>query len=261
MKYFFFFLLLVNLSYSQTGVIEYESNLNFSDSGLNEEKYNLYFTKNASLYQSELENGKITTNSEKSNSDTENTRQTEIYITVGSDSIGNTFYRDIHNETLICREGIYEDRKLKYYVYKDFVNLNWNLVAEFKDISGYKCQKATTKFRGRNYEAWFTSEIPLSFGPWKFGGLPGLILEIYDQTGEVYFSAKHIQIPYAAADKKVQKPKMDIILSHQDFVEKRNEKINEITRSVLARSPKGTKLVSTEVKRNGIELEYEWEKK
>ncbi|MDR1581955.1 MAG: GLPGLI family protein [Prevotellaceae bacterium] len=56
----------------------------------------------------------------------------------------------------------------------------WNLLDDTLTIIGYLCQKATCLFRGRDYIAWFTTEIPISNGPWKFGGLPGLILKIYD---------------------------------------------------------------------------------
>ena len=52
-------------------------------------------------------------------------------------------------------------------------------------ILGYTCQKALGEFRGRKYIAWFTSDIPLSDGPWKFCGLPGLILAVQDT--EAYF--------------------------------------------------------------------------
>ena len=65
--------------------------------------------------------------------------------------------------------------------YKEtYPSMKWTLGKETKTICGYKCQKATTRWRGRNYEAWFTQQIPLKSGPWKFGGLPGLILKIYD---------------------------------------------------------------------------------
>jgi GLPGLI family protein len=62
---------------------------------------------------------------------------------------------------------------------------NWKIYNETQIIHGYKCQKATCTFRGRNYIAWFTHEIPVSDGPWKFTGLPGLIIKVYD-TKEHY---------------------------------------------------------------------------
>jgi GLPGLI family protein len=61
----------------------------------------------------------------------------------------------------------------------------WNLLDDTLTIVGYLCQKATCSFRGRDYIAWFATEIPISNGPWKFGGLPGLILKIYD-TDDFY---------------------------------------------------------------------------
>lgn len=49
-------------------------------------------------------------------------------------------------------------------------------------------QKATTKFLGRNWIAWFTNDYAVQDGPYKFGGLPGLILEIYDDEQHHHFA-------------------------------------------------------------------------
>ena len=54
----------------------------------------------------------------------------------------------------------------------------WKLLPEKKKLLNYTCQKAEMVFRGRTYTAWFTPEIPLNEGPGKFGGLPGLILQL-----------------------------------------------------------------------------------
>lgn len=58
--------------------------------------------------------------------------------------------------------------------------LPWQIVNETDTILGYLCQKATLNFRGRDYTAWFTVDIPINDGPWKFMGLPGLILKVED---------------------------------------------------------------------------------
>ena len=59
--------------------------------------------------------------------------------------------------------------------------LNWKIEAETDTtIMGYKCIKATTQYAGRDYIAWFTMDIPISDGPYKFQGLPGLIVSIND---------------------------------------------------------------------------------
>ena len=48
---------------------------------------------------------------------------------------------------------------------------SWTLHNETQTIIGYKCQRATCRFRGRDFEAWFAPAIPVMRGPWKFEGL------------------------------------------------------------------------------------------
>jgi GLPGLI family protein len=57
-----------------------------------------------------------------------------------------------------------------------------------KEILGYKCQRAECDFRGRKYTAWYSDEIPVADGPWKLGGLPGLIMQAGDSQGHYTFT-------------------------------------------------------------------------
>lgn len=63
----------------------------------------------------------------------------------------------------------------------------WTLLADTLTILSYPCRKATCHFKGRDYEAWFTPEIPRSEGPWKLHGLPGLILRATDRRSHYSF--------------------------------------------------------------------------
>ena len=70
--------------------------------------------------------------------------------------------------------------------YKDSLPcLDWKFDAlQSETILGYECRKATVDFAGRTYSVWFALELPLPYGPYKFGGLPGLILRIQDAKGQ-----------------------------------------------------------------------------
>ena len=71
-------------------------------------------------------------------------------------------------------------REYEGYYDEPYPDQKWTLTQDTATISGYHCQKATCRFHGRDFEAWFTPEVPVKFGPWKFGGLPGLIVKVYD---------------------------------------------------------------------------------
>ncbi|WP_261511627.1 GLPGLI family protein [Chryseobacterium paludis] len=71
--------------------------------------------------------------------------------------------------------------------YKESVIKNWKLVDETKIINTIHCKKAEVIFKGRNWIAWYSPEIPLPYGPYKFSGLPGLIIKITDDKGDYDF--------------------------------------------------------------------------
>ena len=76
------------------------------------------------------------------------------------------------------------------YRYADSLHAQtWTMGDSTRQVLGYTCQQATADFRGRRWTAWFATDIPVSDGPWKLGGLPGLILEAYDEGQQHVFTA------------------------------------------------------------------------
>lgn len=75
----------------------------------------------------------------------------------------------------------YMDRiSTKLFKYDDPVTFNWKILPDKEKIGAYNTQKATTEFGGRKWTAWFSTELPFQDGPYKFHGLPGLIVKIED---------------------------------------------------------------------------------
>ena len=65
-----------------------------------------------------------------------------------------------------------------YLITEDITIPEWTMYEDSTiTVLGMKCKKATTNFRGRYWEVWYTEEIPISQGPWKLCGLPGMILK------------------------------------------------------------------------------------
>lgn len=101
----------------------------------------------------------------------------------------------------------FTDELLKKFRYTESLETpQWTLAGKDSIIADYPCQQAETFYRGRHWTVWFTPDIPVSDGPWKLHGLPGLILQAEDS--EHWFSFACIEIenaPYnelAVPDKK-----------------------------------------------------------
>lgn len=106
------------------------------------------------------------------------------------------------------------DQNLSYIVEKDYskklinfydkfktVNLlvadnetpKWKIEKEFLKINNINCQKATADFKGRTWEAWFSKDYPVNDGPYKFSGLPGLVVSLKDSENDHVFNLVQIK--------------------------------------------------------------------
>lgn len=166
----------------------------------------------------------------------------------------------------MARDSIYNQVMIfvkPYYVKDKIYKPKWQILKEFKNIGNYKCQKATTNFRGRNYIAWFSEQIPVNFGPWKLNGLPGLILEIEDDMNLIKMTAKSVEInsnlDFDFSTNSI--PKIGKQISMRDFVMLKDNESKEIMQYVMSKEDRNAEieLVNKLVKRNGLELTYEWE--
>lgn len=103
-----------------------------------------------------------------------------------------TVYRNRFTDSLTNQQTLpfLENRAIVYYEPKP--SMAWNLTSDVKKIAGYTCHRGTTRFRGRDWTVWFTPEIPVDCGLWKFNGLPGLILEAADSRKHYHFYVHEI---------------------------------------------------------------------
>lgn len=123
-----------------------------------------------------------------------------------------------------------------------FEKINWELKEDTKQIGSFECQKAVGNFRGRNYIAWFTTQIPVSFGPWKLQGLNGLILEAYEEYGLYSAVATEINIyrteTAAVSDKIATYSKISPVKKFENYVDElkvMSEKFEKISLSKLSK--------------------------
>lgn len=86
------------------------------------------------------------------------------------------------------QKTLYKDRLGRdQYSYEEDRPLDWKILPETTKIGEYKVQKAETDFGGRKWTAWFTTDLPYQDGPYKFSGLPGLVVKAEDADGDYSF--------------------------------------------------------------------------
>lgn len=98
-------------------------------------------------------------------------------------NINYSVEKDKANQKMFFKDRLGRD----IYSYEEDRPINWKILPETMKIGEYKVQKAETDFAGRKWTAWFTTDLPYQDGPYKFGGLPGLIVKVEDSQGDYSF--------------------------------------------------------------------------
>lgn len=148
-----------------------------------------------------------------------------------------------------------KDINRKSFLVTDELNYTWKITTETKKIKDYTCYKATTTFRGNNFEAWFTPDIPINAGPWKWYGLPGLIVEATDtDKSEVYLLEKVEKLT-----EEIPFPSKNLSrINLKQYFEKEEEALNAML-AEYSNNNRGTTTTVKTLGRFGLERIYEWE--
>ena len=99
----------------------------------------------------------------------------------------------------------------------------WELSTDTATIHGVLCQKATTQLGNRGWIAWFTTEIPISDGPYKFGGLPGLVVQVQDKQDHWVCTLRDIANALNYASTLQGQMDFEPLRSKQAFLEAKRE--------------------------------------
>jgi GLPGLI family protein len=152
----------------------------------------------------------------------------------------------------------------KFLVKDTYPDPEWKITDETKTVAGLSCIKASATFRGREWTAWFSPEIPLAFGPWKLQGLPGIILEAYDSTNKYTFKA--VKVEYKKSDMvtkdftKFFETKNRKPITYQKFLDDKAEATANFNAEMQQdMKAKGGTLTINTPPRSGEELHFEWE--
>jgi len=181
-----------------------------------------------------------------------------INIEKYSDSDGQKpeYQKYYDKDSLYAFENVYGER-LCHIVTEKLPHFNWVIEKDTRTILGHTAQKATTSFRGRDYEAWFAQDIPIPDGPYKFHGLPGLILEISSKDGKYKYLAYELKINKTSNDFKIEKLKLKYKKNRQVTIKQKLAiiKANEETEMRYQRS-KNPNISEFVINNSGIEIDF-----
>jgi GLPGLI family protein len=74
------------------------------------------------------------------------------------------------------------------------LKLKWAISNQKELVNNIPCTLAILNFGGRKWTAWFAHSIPIQEGPYKFGGLPGLIVKLQDEKKYFVFQLENYRM-------------------------------------------------------------------
>jgi len=223
MKKIFLFTLLLVFLYSHAQKLSFQSDMQVyyelvfkpdpTNIKLATNSVNLYLGKNKSVFQDG--------NRYKIDSIIQ-TQKLTAFPSLPMFSTNHVIYKDLQKSEITYSETIDNIN----FGYNEYIkDLKWKLLDGKKTILNLNCNEASIDFHGRIYTAWYTTDIPIADGPYKFSGLPGLILEVYDKENNFHYKSlgitkKSMNIIYDNSfntidRKKLRDTKINNIMKHK----------------------------------------------
>lgn len=232
-----------NTTISGKVIYHQETNLAY----LYEVDYTLFFNKEQSLYLEKTKK-KEAYQEKKEQQATEITRK----IIVPRSNTTQQYYH--YKDDRFTYREIWFDEPL--YV-EDNITFDWELIDETKLIGSFLCKKAKTFYRGRIYSAWYALQIPNNYGPWKFRGLPGLILEVEEENSKFRITASKITLDDNI--NKFETPENRSFLSISEFLVEKDRLNNELLARINSKAAKGSQPLQASSNCEGCKaLQLEW---
>jgi GLPGLI family protein len=138
--------------------------------------------------------------------------------------------------------------------------LNWKLLNEEKLIDKYNCKKAEVQFRGRKFTAWYAPKIAVPFGPFKFKGLPGLIINMEStyNGSTLYWNLTSLRYDNSIVVPSKSSFDGKEITLREVLTNETNER-NDRSKRTVAKMGRGIRQTKVTLERLGAERIYEWE--
>jgi len=144
-------------------------------------------------------------------------------------SISTFNYRSLDKNEYLDEELLYGGTSKSCVIRGELEKPEWNILSDsVKTIESYTCLMAKGFVRGRNYIVWFTPDIPVSAGPWKLWGLPGLIMDARSDDGLVSISLTSLK----QTDLLPQRPTVKNTVTPAEFKAQLNEALKKFTRKI-----------------------------
>jgi len=172
---------------------------------------------------------------------------------VNQDPVKQQYY--LRKDQIIFRDHVYTDNKfLPVIVTESIPKFNWILLNGKKKIGNFICNKAGLNFRGRNYTIWYTTEVPTSFGPWKFYGLPGLITSINADDNSIVFDLVSVQF---TSKVNISAPNEGEQIQFKEYVAYKEKVTSDFVEKLKSKLPRGATISVNKVEPDTKEKNYD----
>lgn len=180
--------------------------------------------------------------------------ENELELTLEfSDSIGTINYYSKKRDSIFTRTIGFEEVKI---LQEKRIHISWKLHSETKTIGEFECNKASCTFRGRDYEVWYTPEIPVFYGPWKLHGLPGLVMEVKDKEGMLQAYFKKFSQTNRNLDRYLNALQSDSYISIEEYAEAQRDLGDELLKKMKLSFPREYNISIDGIKQDRLEREF-----